>query len=227
MRLAERLTGATRTAHPERRAGEAGPESKGFTADSREDLASIANRLHQKILDRLDLAAAAQLPQEELRKRLRVIVGEAATGEGIAMAPAEQSALVEQVLDELVGHGPLEAVLNDPSVSDVLVNGFDQVWVERAGKLQTTDIRFRDERHLIHTIQRMVARIGRRIDESSPMVDARLPDGSRVNAIIPPLAVDGAALSIRRFPASALAGQALVDRGALFEEMLNYLHIAV
>ncbi|HTM20591.1 MAG TPA: CpaF family protein [Kofleriaceae bacterium] len=218
MRLAQRLGGSTAPSKP---------EQPGFTADSREDLASIATRLHQKILDRLDLAAAAQLPAEELRKRLRVIVGEAATGEGIAMAPAEQAALVEQVLDELVGHGPLEAVLTDPSVTDVLVNGADQVWVERGGKLQITDIRFRDERHLIHTIQRMVARIGRRIDESSPMVDARLPDGSRVNAIVPPLAVDGAALSIRRFPATALAGQALVERGALSEEMLNYLHVAV
>jgi len=221
VRLAQRL------GRPDPAPARGGAPVAGFTADSREDLASIAARLHQKILDRLDLAAAAQLGADELRKRLRAIVGELAAADGIAMAGAEQSALVEQVLDELVGHGPLEAVLNDPAVTDVLVNGFDQVWVERGGKLQLTDVRFRDDRHLIHTIQRMVARIGRRIDESSPMVDARLPDGSRVNAIIPPLAVDGPALSIRRFPATALAGQELVERGALSADMLNYLHVAV
>src|SRR5690606_40299625 len=107
--------------------------------------------------------------------------------------------LAEQILDELVGHGPLEHLLNDPTVSDVLVNGCDRVYVERGGRLELTDVRFRDNRHLVHTIQRMVARVGRRIDESSPMVDARLPDGSRVNAIIPPLALDGPSLSIRRF----------------------------
>jgi pilus assembly protein CpaF len=199
----------------------------GFTADSREDMASIAQRLHQKILDRLDLAAVSQLSAEDLRGRLRTIVEQLTVHEGLAMSAAEQVGLVETVLDELTGHGPLEALLNDPTVSDVLVNGHDQVFVERGGKLQLTDIRFRDDRHLIHTIQRMVARIGRRIDESSPMVDARLPDGSRVNAVIPPLAVDGPALSIRRFSANALSGQELVDKGAMSADMLNYLHVAV
>ncbi|HUH01009.1 MAG TPA: CpaF family protein [Kofleriaceae bacterium] len=220
MRLSQRLARGQAAAPAE-------AVSTGFTADSREDMASIAQRLHQKILDRLDLAAVSQLSADDLRGRLRTIVEQLMAHEGLAMSVAEQAALVETVLDELTGHGPLEGLLNDPTVSDVLVNGHDQVFVERGGKLQLTDIRFRDDRHLIHTIQRMVARIGRRIDESSPMVDARLPDGSRVNAVIPPLAVDGPALSIRRFSATALAGQDLVDKGALSADMLNYLHVAV
>ena len=134
----------------------------GFTADSREDMASIAQRLHQKILDLLDLAAISKLSAEELRTRLRTIVEQLVHKENIAMSAAEQTALVESVLDELTGHGPLEALLHDPSVSDVLCNGFNQVYIEKNGKLVLTDIRFRDDRHLIHTIQRMVGCIGGR-----------------------------------------------------------------
>ena len=221
MKLAERLgRGGKQPTDPKQGDGQ-------FTADSREDMQSIVQRLHAKILDRLDLAQVSQLSQEDLRSRLRVIVEQLVQKERIAMSGGEQIALVEQVLDELTGHGPLEALLHDASVSDVLVNGYDEVYVERDGKLQLTDIRFRDERHLVHTIQRMVARIGRRIDESSPMVDARLPDGSRVNAIIPPLAIDGAALSIRRFSAHKLTGEDLLKFGALSQDMLNYIHLAV
>jgi pilus assembly protein CpaF len=195
--------------------------------DAREDLASIAARLHAKVLDRLDLAAVAQLSPDELRHRLRTIIEQQALADGVMVSSTELAALVDQTLDELTGHGPLEVLLADPTVSDVLVNGHDRVFVERDGKLALTDVRFRDDRHLLHTIQRMVARIGRRIDESSPMVDARLPDGSRVNAVIPPLAIDGPALSIRRFSQKRLDGQELVARGALSAEMLNYLHLAV
>ncbi len=221
MSLAERLgRGSKQPTDPKQDGGQ-------FTADSREDMQSIVQRLHQKILDRLDLAQVSQLSQDDLRSRLRVIVEQLVQKERIAMSGGEQIALVEKVLDELTGHGPLEALLHDETVSDVLVNGFDEVYVERDGKLQLTDIRFRDDQHLVHTIQRMVARIGRRIDESSPMVDARLPDGSRVNAIIPPLAIDGAALSIRRFSAHKLSGQDLLTFGALSQDMLNYLHLAV
>jgi pilus assembly protein CpaF len=194
---------------------------------TRGDLASIAQRLHAKLIDRLDLASVAQLSPEELRPRLRTLLEQLAAAEGIATSAAEIAQLVEQTLDELTGYGPLEVLLADPSVSDVLVNGHDQVFVEQGGRLLLTDVRFRDDRHLLHTIQRMVARIGRRIDESSPMVDARLADGSRVNAVIPPLAVDGPTLSIRRFAARPLDGAALVAAGALDESMLAYLHAAV
>jgi pilus assembly protein CpaF len=186
------------------------PSAPAGYGDAREDLQSIATRLHDKILDRLDLAAVSQLPREELRVRLRTILEQLVLAEGISVSHGELGTLVDTVLDELTGHGPLEVLLADPTVSDVLVNGPDRVFVEREGKLMLTDVRFRDERHLIHTIQRMVARIGRRIDESSPMVDARLPDGSRINAVIPPLAIDGAALSIRRFSQRALTGEDLV-----------------
>jgi pilus assembly protein CpaF len=195
--------------------------------DAREDLASISNRLHQKVLDRLDLAAVSQLAPDELRARLRAILEQLVVSEDVAVSPTELAALVEQTLDELTGYGPLEVLLSDPGVSDVLVNGHDRVFVEREGKLALTDVRFRDDRHLLHTIQRMVARIGRRIDESSPMVDARLPDGSRVNAVIPPLALDGPSLSIRRFAKKKLEGAELVARGAMSADMLNYLHLAV
>jgi pilus assembly protein CpaF len=195
--------------------------------DAREDLASIATRLHQKILDRLDLAAVSQLDPEELRGRLRSIVEQLVLAEGIAVSGGELGALVDQILDELTGYGPLEVLLADPTVSDVLVNGHDRVFVEREGRLMLTDVRFRDDRHLLHTIQRMVARIGRRIDESSPMVDARLADGSRVNAVIPPLAIDGPSLSIRRFAQKPLTGEDLVRNGALSQDMLAYLHLAV
>jgi len=200
--------------------------SSGYT-DAKEDLASIASRLHQKILDRLDLAAVSQLAPDELRGRLRAILEPLIVAEGITVSSHELAALGEQLLDELTGYGPLEVLLGDPTVSDVLVNGFDRVFVERDGKLALTDVRFRDDKHLLHTIQRMVARIGRRIDESSPMVDARLPDGSRVNAVIPPLAIDGPSLSIRRFAQKALGGEELVRAGALSADMLNYLHVAV
>ncbi len=223
MRLAKRLGNTPNTpASP----SDAQP-AQSFTADSGEDMRSIAARLHQKILDNLDLAAVSQLSQDELRSRLQAIVEHLVVAEGLEMSLDEQAGLTETVLDELTGHGPLEPLLNDPSVSDVLVNGFDTIYVERGGKIQLTNVRFRDERHLVHTIQRMVARIGRRIDESSPMVDARLADGSRVNAVIPPLAIDGAALSIRRFSAVALSGDDLIEFGAISPEMLNYLHIAV
>jgi pilus assembly protein CpaF len=195
--------------------------------DAREDLASIAARLHHKILDRLDLSAVSQMQPDELRNRLRSILEQLVLAEGVAVSSGELGALVDQVLDELTGLGPLEVLLADPTVSDVLVNGPDRVFVEREGKLMLTDVRFRDDRHLLHTIQRMVARIGRRIDESSPMVDARLPDGSRINAVIPPLAIDGSALSIRRFSSRPLLGEDLVRSGAMSSDMLAYLHAAV
>lgn len=195
--------------------------------DHREDLASIATRLHAKLLDRLDLAAVSQLQPDELRARLRSALEQLVVAEGVVVSSGELGALVDQTLDELTGYGPLEVLLADPTVSDVLVNGCDRVFVERDGKLMLTDVRFRDDRHLLHTIQRMVARIGRRIDESSPMVDARLPDGSRINAVIPPLAIDGPSLSIRRFAARPLTGDDLVKNGALSADMLNYLHVAV
>jgi pilus assembly protein CpaF len=192
-----------------------------------EDLAGVAARIHPKIIERLDLAAVQQLSPDELKLRLRVIVEQVVAAERLAINENERDSIVVAVLDELTGLGPLETLLKDPSISDVLVNGHDKVFVERAGKLVQVDVRFRDDRHLIHTIQRMVAKVGRRIDESSPMVDARLPDGSRVNAIIPPLAIDGPSLSIRRFGARPLMAQELVRSASCSAEMMTYLQQAV
>jgi pilus assembly protein CpaF len=191
------------------------------------DLAAIAQKLHPEILDRLDLARVSELEPDRLRARLRAIVAHLVQQEGIEISSAEQASLVESILDELTGHGPLEILLQDPAVSDVLVNGPDSVYVERNGLLEQTSVRFRDDAHLIHTIQRMVAKVGRRIDEASPMVDARLPDGSRVNAIIPPLALDGPTLSIRRFGGQAFTGDSLVAAGAMSPQILSYLKQAV
>src|SRR5262249_45618868 len=146
-----------------------------------------------------DLAMVSQLEPEELRVRLKSTVEQLLLADRASMEEDEKNALVDNILDELIGHGPLEVLLKDPTVSDILVNGCDHVTVERRGKLVRTDVRFRDDKHLLHVIQRIVARIGRRIDESSPMVDARLADGSRVNAVVPPIAIDGPSVSIRKF----------------------------
>jgi pilus assembly protein CpaF len=140
---------------------------------------------------------------------------------------SERENLVVDVLNELFGLGPLEALLRDQDISDILVNRYDRVYIERNGKLEETDVVFRDDRHLLQIIERIVSSVGRRIDESSPMVDARLRDGSRVNAIIPPLALDGPALSIRRFRTSRLGAQDLVDRETLTQPMLDFLRAAV
>jgi pilus assembly protein CpaF len=216
MRLADRL-------------GQKGGASLAATpvTTAQREVATIVARLHARILERLDLAAVSQLPVEELRPRLRAIVEQLIAAERLMASESERNAVVESVMDELVGLGPLEPLLKDPTVSDVLVNGCERVFVERGGKLLAADVRFRDDRHLVTTIQRIVARIGRRIDESSPMVDARLPDGSRVNAVIPPLAIDGPALSIRRFGNRPLLAQDLVRNGAMSQEMLEYLQNAV
>ncbi len=219
MRLSDRLGRAAGPAQPQKTA--AVPLAAG------DDLAGVAARIHPKIIERRDLAAVQQLSPDELKVRLRVIVEQVVAAERLAISEHERDSIVVAVLDELTGLGPLETLLKDPSISDVLVNGHDKVYVERAGKLVQVEIRFRDDRHLIHTIQRMVAKVGRRIDESSPMVDARLPDGSRVNAIIPPLALDGPVLCIRRFATGPVTPKDLVRNAACSPEMMNYLQQAV
>jgi pilus assembly protein CpaF len=144
-------------------------------------------------------------------------------GRSTPLSQFEREALITDVLDELFGLGPLETLLLDPNISDILVNRHDQVYIEREGRLEETPLVFRDDRHLMQIIERIVSRVGRRIDESSPMVDARLPDGSRVNAVIPPLALDGPTLSIRRFRTDRLGAQDLVDRDSLTAPMLEFL----
>ena len=187
----------------------------------------LVRRLHQQVIDRIDVTTVAELSGEELRTRLREIVERLLESEGEDLGPEEREGIITGLLDEITGLGPLEAIMADPAVSDILVNGPKTIYIERGGKLEQVPTHFRDNAHLIHTISRIVGRVGRRIDESSPMVDARLEDGSRVNAIIPPLALDGPALSIRRFGAQPLSSHDLMSKGAFTQDMLNYMQAAV
>lgn len=187
----------------------------------------LAKELHLRLVERLDFAALDRIRDHATRlQQIRVAVTEFLRAEQVALSATERDAIVESVVWEVTGLGPLEPLMKDATISDILVNGPRAVYVERRGRLERTEVTFRDGAHLLAVIDRIVSRVGRRVDESSPMVDARLPDGSRVNAIIPPLALDGAVLSIRRFGAS-LGPDALVKAGAMTPAMLRFLAAAV
>src|SRR5437763_303063 len=179
--------------------------------------------LHRKILDRLDLEKLGRTPNDAAREEVLLLIRNTVNSEAVPLSFAERERLSREILDEIVGVGPLEPLLKDPSISDILVNRFNQVYVERAGKLEPTPLTFKDDQHLMQIIDRIVSRVGRRVDESSPMVDARLPDGSRVNAIIPPLAIDGPCLSIRRFGRDPLTARNLIENKTITEPMLELL----
>jgi pilus assembly protein CpaF len=200
------------------------------TTDSRaKDYQQLKAKVHQELLNRLNLERLTQVKREDAEPEIRRVIATIIEGQ-LSTTPLsllERETLVTDVLNELFGLGPLEALLRDPAVSDILVNRYDQVYIEREGKLEETEIVFKDDRHLQRIIERIVSSVGRRIDESSPMVDARLQDGSRVNAIIPPLAIDGAVLSIRRFRTDRLGAQDLVARESLTQPMLEFLKAAV
>ncbi len=183
----------------------------------------IRTRVHRKLLERLNLSTLSTRDEEEAVTEVRKIVRNLLDSEATPLNLEEREELVEQVLHEVFGLGPLEPLVNDQSISDILVNTFDQVYVERNGKLERTDVRFKDNRHLVQVIDRIVSAVGRRIDDSSPMVDARLPDGSRVNAIIPPVSIDGPHLSIRKFRRDILSTDDLLRNGTLNEAMLELL----
>jgi pilus assembly protein CpaF len=183
--------------------------------------------LHRKILDRLDLEKLGRTPGQAARDEVLVLIRSTVNSEAVPLSFAERERLAREILDEIFGLGPLEPLLKDPTVSDILVNRFDRVYVERAGKLEPTGLSFKDDAHLMQIIDRIVSRVGRRVDESSPMVDARLPDGSRVNAIIPPLAIDGPCLSIRRFGRDPITARNMVENKSLTEPMLELLSAMV
>jgi pilus assembly protein CpaF len=183
----------------------------------------IKSQLHKKILDRLNLEKLARISSEIAREEVLAIVRDAVTNEAVPLSFAERERLSREILDEIFGLGPLETLLKDGSISDILVNRYNQVFVERNGKIEPTSLSFKDDQHLIQIIDRIVSRVGRRIDESSPMVDARLPDGSRVNAIIPPLAIDGPCLSIRRFGRDPLTDRDLLENETLTAGMLELM----
>jgi pilus assembly protein CpaF len=183
----------------------------------------LKKTMHQMILDRIDLERLKRLTSEQFKHELALLIQRIIEEERIVLNQQERHHLVLDIQHEMLGFGPLEPLLNDPTVSDILVNTFNQVYVERRGKLELTDITFHDNAHLMKIIEKIVSRVGRRVDESSPMVDARLPDGSRVNAIIPPLAVDGPLVSIRRFGATPLTVQNLLDYKSVTPPMVKVL----
>ena len=183
--------------------------------------------LHRKLLDKINLDALASIETQKLRNEVRSALTQLIDAEQTLLSAVERNQIVSEVLDEVFGLGPLEPLLQDPTVSDILVNTHKQVYVERNGKLDLTNVTFKDGAHLYRIIDKIVSQVGRRVDESSPMVDARLTDGSRVNAIIPPLAVDGPLLSIRRFGTDKLMPQDLVDRQSMTQEMLQLLEASV
>src|SRR5882762_4410210 len=183
--------------------------------------------LHRKLLDKINLEALATIDNQRVRTEVRQALISLIDGEPTLLSSLEKQQISEEVLDEVFGLGPLEPLLQDPTISDILVNGHKQVYVERKGLLEVTNVCFRDDGHLMRIIDKIVSQVGRRVDESNPMVDARLSDGSRVNAIVPPLAVDGPLLSIRRFGTDKLMPQDLVERKALTAGMMELLQGAV
>jgi pilus assembly protein CpaF len=179
--------------------------------------------VHKKLLNRLNLEALATVDRQRAETEIRTLVFELMAEEATPVSMAEREQILSDILDEVFGLGPLEPLLRDPNINDILVNTFKQVYIERAGVLTKVPTTFQDDRHLLRVIDRIVSAVGRRVDDSSPMVDARLSDGSRVNAIIPPLAVDGPLLSIRRFPKERLKGEDLVSYRAMTRPMLDFL----
>src|SRR4051794_1476392 len=183
--------------------------------------------LHRKILDRLDLEKLGRTPSNAAREEVLLVIRNTVNTEAVPLSFAERERLAREILDEIFGLGPLEPLLKDPTISDILVNRYNKVYVERSGKLEPTGLSFKDDAHLMQIIDRIVSRIGRRVDESSPMVDARLADGSRVNAIIPPLAIDGPCLSIRRFGREPVTARNMLDNKTLSDAMLELLSAMV
>ena len=191
------------------------------------DFDALKRRIHTKLVDKLDLTRVGELEGDVLRREIRLVVEHLCDTEDTLLNRAERERLVEEVLDETFGLGPLELLLKDPTISDIMINGPKNIYVERRGKMEKTTVQFRDNNHLMQIIDRIVSKVGRRVDEVCPMVDARLSDGSRVNAIIPPLALDGACVSIRRFGSNPLKLEDLLNYKAFTPEMVMLLEGAI
>ena len=191
------------------------------------DLEKYKTDIHRTLIAKLDLEKLSRVNSSQARKATADLINEIILDQRVPLSFEEQEKIQSNLLDEVFGLGPLEALLSDPKISDILINGRDKVFVERGGRLQRVDTVFRDDRHLLQIIDRIVSRVGRRVDESSPMVDARLPDGSRVNAIIPPLALDGPSMSIRRFGNGPVAANQLVQLKSISPSMMEVLSAAV
>ena len=194
---------------------------------SNKSFEELKRLIHSKLVDKLDLSRVSDLSGDTLRREIRLVVERLCDTENPLLNRMERERLIDEVLDETFGFGPLEMLLKDPTISDILINGPHKIYVERRGKLEKTDVKFRDNDHLMQIIDRIVSKVGRRVDETSPMVDARLPDGSRVNAIIPPLALDGPTMSIRRFGSNPLKLEDLLNFKAFTPEMAMLMEACI
>ena len=195
--------------------------------EKRDSKTDLKVELHQRLLDLINLSALDQMSREQIQAEVGDIVAEELGKQNHALNQQERKQLVADVLDELLGLGPIEPLLKDPTISDILVNGHSRVFVERYGVLEPTPVRFKDERHLLRIIQKIVSAVGRRVDESSPMVDARLADGSRVNAVVPPLAIDGSSLSIRKFAKVPISMARMIEIGSIPAQVAEVLQAVV
>ena len=187
---------------------------------------AVFERIQVGLLERIDASAAAKLPREELQRQIAELIGEIVAEEKLSVTSREQQELTVTLVDDMVGLGPLEPLLADESINDIMVNGPHQVYIERKGKLELTEVRFRDNGHVMNIAQRIVTRVGRRVDETSPIADARLPDGSRVNIIAPPLAIDGCSISIRKFSKKSITLDVMMRQRNMSEDLGKVLKIA-
>jgi pilus assembly protein CpaF len=220
-----KMVGAGATAVAEAPPKENKPPSK-VNRERLDQFYELKNRLHRKLVEQLDMTSLSD-DSEELRKEVREVVTSLAEEENALLNFQERQRLITEVLDETFGLGPLEVLLADPTISDILVNGARQVYIERLGRMELTEVQFKDDGHLMHVIDKIVSAVGRRCDEVNPMVDARLPDGSRVNAIIPPLAIDGPSVSIRRFGADPLTWDDYIRFKSCPKEVRDFLEACV
>ena len=209
------------------RLGLSSSSGSSHAAASSKSFDDLKRHIHAKLVEKLDFTRVKDLASDALRRDIRRVVEHLCDTENPLLNRMERERLIDEILDETLGFGPLEALLKDPTISDILVNGAKCVYVERRGKLEKSDVGFRDNDHLMQIIDRIVSKVGRRVDETSPMVDARLPDGSRVNAVIPPIALDGCALSIRRFGANPLKLEDLLNYKAFTPEMAMLMEASI
>jgi pilus assembly protein CpaF len=205
----------------------AGMASNTGAANGNKSFEDLKRHIHAKLVEKLDFTRVKDLQSDALRKDIRRVIEHLCDTENPLLNRVERERLIDEILDETLGFGPLEVLLKDPTISDILINGPHNIFVERRGKLEKTDVKFRDNDHLLQIIDRIVSKVGRRVDETSPMVDARLPDGSRVNAIIPPLALDGPSVSIRRFGTNPLKLEDLLNYKAFTPEMAMLMEAAI
>ncbi|HEU4711999.1 MAG TPA: CpaF family protein [Pyrinomonadaceae bacterium] len=211
----------------ERLIGNQGIPGNGSDGTGQHSFQEMKSRLHRTLINRMDLTKLSTLTPEQVHAEVSRLAEVVLAQEAMPLSASERERLVNDVQHELFGLGPLEPLLKDPTISDILVNSHDTIYIERRGKIERTNVRFKDDEHLMRVIERIVSSVGRRIDESSPMVDARLQDGSRVNAIIPPLSIDGPVVSIRRFGADPLRMSSLIENKALTKDIADMLQMVV